>query len=110
MPASTLLRDSQTAHVQSENLGTAESVQYFHQDGTDETVRAFVDTQKGRAEKSKIRYDEMVFHSVILTKAPTKRDYIVRQGEELLVDTWSLQNGFYSITTVSNEALKNRRR
>ena len=109
MSASSLLTSTQKAYTQSDALGIAEEIVYNHRDGAIENVRAFVDITEEREDKTKERYDKVLFHNVELTISPKMRDYISYQGEELIVQSWRQQLGVYEITTVSNKSLKNRR-
>ena len=110
MSASSLLTSTQKAYTQSDALGIAEEIVYNHRDGTIENVRAFVDITEEREDKTKERYDKVLFHNVELTISPKMRDYINYQGEELIVQSWRRQLGVFEITTVSNKSLKNRRK
>ena len=86
------------AHRDNENLGTAVDVQYFHRDGTNETVRAFVSTEERRSEKTKERYDVTVFSQLSLSANPRiNGDYIEYNSDTHIVDFFREQHGTFIV-------------
>jgi len=106
-----LLQKTQKAHVNSERLGSSEAIVYVHaKTGVQENVRAFVEVVSIRGDQKKRRVDETVFSNILLAEKPVKnRDYIIYQGEELIVDSWLTNGELYQVTTLSHEARENRR-
>ncbi len=113
MGAYSLLQKTQKDFVNSDTLGVSQEIVYVHADSLagNETVMAFVEVVTIRGNSTTDRLDEVVFSNVLLSEAPKRtKDYIIFNGEELIVDNWALDGELYRVETLSNISQKNRRR
>ena len=96
MNAKDLLYQSQKEFVSSE-YGLGESIVYTHNDGTTETVNAFVDASSYHNQEKLETHNASVFYNVILKKKPTIVDTITFNGLIWKVRDWELQGNLYII-------------
>ena len=110
MSASSLLAKSMGDHVNNADLGVTSILEYYFRDGTNESTVAFVDVVEKRNERTQERYDAYIFSQMALSQSPRLNgDYIVYEGETLIVTKFYKQLGFYIVECTANRAGMNRR-
>ena len=101
-------------HQINRERGASEDIQYrYRHSKTIVDTKAFVSYGELRSDKNHERQDETIFYLVNLPNEPKFHDSIKYDGKVFLVEEWRKHNKYstlYDLVTLSELALKNRRR
>lgn len=107
-----LLKKSQQAFVQNQNLSVSESVAYTHKETqiTIPELKAFIGRANFVEKKGKrLLGDFIVLANVILESSPEVDDKIVYEGRTYKVEHWFFQTGMYTVYAQHNKRHVGRR-